>query len=134
MLIHWIALFVFVFSSSSSCEMVLDNDGNDDDRKSPKQVKPLECMIYNEEYKNEYLYALMGLNIARRSVYTWSPLVVKEFNPDLPEDCSNLFTENDKQVIIAFFVFKPILILMTSVVEGYLGFRTNYWRKHDVLY
>ena len=58
----------------------------------------IDCMIYNEEYKTEYLYALMGLNLARRSVYTWSPLVIKEFNPNLPENCSNLFLEDDKQV------------------------------------
>jgi len=70
--------------------------------------EPLECMIYNEEYKSEYLYALSGLNIARRSVYTWSPLVVKEFNANLPENCTNLFTDRDRQVSISLFspIFK----------------------------
>lgn len=67
-------------------------------------TRPIECMMYNEEYKGEYLYALMGLNLARRSVYTWSPLVIKEFNPNLPENCTNLFTDEEKQVKTRVFL------------------------------
>lgn len=62
--------------------------------------EPLECMIYNEEYKGEYLYALYGINVARRSVYTWSPLFVKELSNPMHENCTNVFNDQDKQVFI----------------------------------
>jgi hypothetical protein len=88
-------LFSTVFAFISIIQLSIGQQTSTDAPSSP-----LECLFYNEEYKGEYLYGVFGLNVVRRSVYTWSPLVVKEFNTNYTQ-----FSDAEKQAI---WVLEPV--------------------------
>jgi len=61
----------------------------------------LNCVLYNEEYDTEYLYAASGLHkfaLFRRNVYTWSPFYSQLKNGNNVKE----YTEKDMQGVWAF--------------------------------
>jgi hypothetical protein len=63
----------------------------------------LNCVIFNEEYGNEYLYAASGfhkLALFRRNVYTWSPFYSRS-NSATVEKVKE-YTEKDLQGVWTF--------------------------------
>lgn len=61
-------------------------------------AKNAECVLYNERYKNEYLYSGILFGLARRYVFSWSPIILNS----LKDQKEYIFKDDDKKAVWVF--------------------------------